>query len=179
MRCGAGCGRHFPCPARVSSQAWNRTAMPGTSRCGLIGVVGVANTPARESCLELLVRGQAGNIHDGVGPVRPIGAIAARAGHGACHQAAIVAPVEAHPGAALERLVLHVSGWLNISSWSMRNTPFPPCPAGVAPMPLTWGWKKRAATLEKTTKAVKPWMFGTLARTAYPGSSNGPTRWER
>ena len=51
----------------------------------------------------------------------------------------------------------------------MRNTPFPPCPAGVAPIPLTWGWKKRAATLEKTTKAVKPWVFGTLARTAYPG----------
>ena len=45
-------------------------------------------------------------------PARPIGAIAARARYGACHQAAIVAPVEAHPGAALERLVLQVGGFV-------------------------------------------------------------------
>ena len=36
-------------------------------------------------------------------------------------------------------------------------------------MPLTCGLKKRAATLDMTTNAVKPWKFGTLARMAYPG----------
>ena len=29
--------------------------------------------------------------------------------------------------------------------------------------------KKRAATLEKTTRAENPWTFGTLRRPAYPG----------
>ncbi len=42
------------------------------------------------------------------------------------------------------------------------------CP-GVAPMPLTCGLKKRAATLDMTMNAVKPWKFGTLTRMAYPG----------
>ena len=51
----------------------------------------------------------------------------------------------------------------------MRKTPVPPCPAGVAPSPLTCGWKNRAATLEATKYAVKPWKFGTLARSMYPG----------
>ena len=36
-------------------------------------------------------------------------------------------------------------------------------------MPLTCGSKKRAATLDITTYAVKPCVFGTLARSAYPG----------
>ena len=39
----------------------------------------------------------------------------------------------------------------------------------MAPIPLTCGVKKRAATLENTTNADKPWKFGMLARTAYPG----------
>ncbi len=43
-------------------------------------------------------------------PFGPFGAITARARYGTGHQAAIVAPVEAHPGSALERLVLQVSG---------------------------------------------------------------------
>ena len=34
---------------------------------------------------------------------------------------------------------------------------------------LTCGPKKRAATLDITTNAVKPWKFGTLARMANPG----------
>src|SRR5580698_8095040 len=48
----------------------------------------------------------------------------------------------------------------------MRNTLTPP---GPAPMPATWGVKKRAATLDITTNAVSPWKFGTVARIAYPG----------
>ena len=48
----------------------------------------------------------------------------------------------------------------------MRNTPPPPKLDGVAPIPLTCGPKKRAATLDITTNAVKPWKFGTLARIA-------------
>ena len=43
------------------------------------------------------------------------------------------------------------------------------CGSGSAPMPLTCGPKKRAATLDMTMKAVKPWKFGMLARIAYPG----------
>src|SRR5580704_6022135 len=39
----------------------------------------------------------------------------------------------------------------------------------VAPAPPIWGWKKRAATLEKTISAEKPCRFGTLTRPAYPG----------
>src|ERR1019366_7209962 len=58
--------------------------------------------------------------------------------------------------------------WLNFSSWSMRNGS-PPAVATVAPAPPIWGWKKRAATLEKTISAEKPWMSGTLTRPAYPG----------
>ncbi len=41
--------------------------------------------------------------------------------------------------------------------------------ATVAPAPPIWGWKKRAATLEKTISAEKPWISGTLTRPAYPG----------
>ena len=39
----------------------------------------------------------------------------------------------------------------------------------VAPAPPICGWKKRAATLEKTMCAEKPWKFGTFTRPAYPG----------
>src|SRR5208337_1810252 len=48
----------------------------------------------------------------------------------------------------------------------MRNTSLPP---GAAPTPATCGPKKRAATLDITTNAVRPCVFGTLARIAYPG----------
>src|ERR1039458_3395236 len=55
----------------------------------------------------------------------------------------------------------------------MRNTSHPVAVgqsvAGVAPMPLTCGSKKRAATLDITTYAVKPCVVGTLARRANPG----------
>src|ERR1700676_301312 len=47
----------------------------------------------------------------------------------------------------------------------MRNTPG----AGKKGTPPTCGGKYRAATPEKTTSPVKPWKFGTLTRTAYPG----------
>src|SRR5271170_1176140 len=57
---------------------------------------------------------------------------------------------------------------LNFSSWSMRNGS-PAAVATVAPAPPICGWKKRAATLEKTTSAEKPWISGTLTRPAYPG----------
>src|SRR5881227_72522 len=49
----------------------------------------------------------------------------------------------------------------------MRNTP--PGAEGVAPAPLSCGRKNRAATLEKTICADKPWKFGTLTRPANPG----------
>src|SRR5437667_2088333 len=48
----------------------------------------------------------------------------------------------------------------------MRKTTGAP---GVAPAPLSWGWKNRAATLEKTISAENPWKFGTLTRPANPG----------
>ena len=48
----------------------------------------------------------------------------------------------------------------------MRNTVLPP---GAAPIPLTCGVKKRAATLDMTTNADRPWKFGMLPRMAYPG----------
>src|ERR1700745_991727 len=49
----------------------------------------------------------------------------------------------------------------------MRNTP--PGADGVAPAPPIWGRKKRAATLEKTVNAVRPWKFARLTRPATPG----------
>ena len=70
---------------------------------------------AVEPGLELLIRGQAGNVHNRVGAVRPIGAVAARARYRARHQAAVVSPVEANPGHSLiRRLVLQVSGLIEI-----------------------------------------------------------------
>ena len=48
----------------------------------------------------------------------------------------------------------------------MRNTVLP---AGVEPIPLTCGVKKRAATDEKTIWAVKLWMGGTSRRPSKPG----------
>ena len=45
-----------------------------------------------------------------------------------------------------------------------------PCASGAwRRFRLTWGSKNRAATLDITTYAVKPWVLGTLARRAYPG----------
>ena len=60
---------------------------------------------------------------------------------------------------------------MNFSSWSMRKGVLPELKAtdGTAPAPPICGVKKRAATLEKTTNAEKPWKSGTLTRTAYPG----------
>ncbi len=58
--------------------------------------------------------------------------------------------------------------WLNFSSWSMRKGSPAPV-ATVAPAPPICGWKNRAATLEKTMSAEKPWISGTLTRPAYPG----------
>src|SRR5580700_5051133 len=51
--------------------------------------------------------------------------------------------------------------WLNFSSWSMRKGS-PAAGATVEPAPPIWGWKKRAATLEKTISAEKPCTSGTL-----------------
>ena len=48
----------------------------------------------------------------------------------------------------------------------MRNTSLPP---GTAPIPLTCGVKKRAATWDMTMNADRPWKFGMLPRMAYPG----------
>ena len=48
----------------------------------------------------------------------------------------------------------------------MRNTVLPP---GAAPIPLTCGVKKRAATCDMTMNADSPWKFGMLPRMAYPG----------
>ena len=68
-------------------------------------------------------------------------------------------------GHVLPRLVLHVGGLVELlvvvdaeRATSRRD--------GVAPTPPICGVKKRAATLDITTNAVKPWKFGTLARTA-------------
>src|SRR5216684_3418340 len=49
----------------------------------------------------------------------------------------------------------------------MRKTP--PGAEGVAPAPPICGAKYRAATLEKTIRAEKPWKLGTLTRPANPG----------
>src|ERR1700683_5349694 len=69
------------------------------------------HAPAEESCLELLIRSQAADIHYCAGPIRPVRAIgSSRAGYRTRHQAAIVAPVEAQPRPALPRLVLQVRG---------------------------------------------------------------------
>src|SRR5271165_499356 len=56
---------------------------------------------------------------------------------------------------------------LKTSSWSIRKTPVGA--EGVAPAPATCGRKNRAATLDITTSALKPWLTGMLARRANPG----------
>ena len=50
----------------------------------------------------------------------------------------------------------------------MRNGVLPLLKAtdGTEPAPPICGVKKRAATLEKTTRAENPWTSGTLTRTA-------------
>src|SRR6266566_915865 len=62
------------------------------------------NAPAEETSLDLLVCGKPGEIHwRGAVP---------RKGNGTSHQAAVIAPIERHPGGAFPRLVLHVRGLL-------------------------------------------------------------------
>ena len=83
-------------------------------------------------------------------------------------ETAVVAPVEADQGPRLPGIWYWTwVVWLNFSSWSMRKGK-PLCPT-VAPAPPLCGGKKRAATDDMTTKAVKLWKFGTSARSAKPG----------
>ena len=82
----------------------------GTDRRGGRGI----DAAAIEAGLELLIRRQTGNIHDGIGPIRAIGAISTSARHRASHQAAVVSPVEAQPRPPFPRLVLQMGGGVEI-----------------------------------------------------------------
>src|SRR5947207_6711597 len=64
------------------------------------------NAPAEETSLDLLVCGKPGEIH--------WRSAVPRKGNGTSHQAAVIAPVERHPGGAFPRLVLHVRGLLKV-----------------------------------------------------------------
>ena len=123
-----------------------------------------ANRAAEQSGLELLIRAEDRRVHHGVAARRAVGAVAAGAGHRARHQAAVIAPVEAHPRAALPGLVLDVGGLVELLV--VVDAEDPRRRRGVAPAPPTCGVKKRAATLENTTSAENPWIFGTLTRPA-------------
>ena len=61
------------------------------------------DAPAVEPAFELLIGREVGDIHDGVGPVRSIGAIASGAWHRTGDQAAVITPVEAEPRGLLRR----------------------------------------------------------------------------
>ena len=77
------------------------------------------------------------------------------AGHGAGDQSAVVAPVEAKPRPTLPGcLVLHVRG--HVKGFVVVDTENPRGAEGVAPAPEICGVKKRAATLDMTTSALKP-----------------------
>ena len=65
---------------------------------------------AVQTRLELLIRRQVGNVHNRIRPVRPVGAIPARARRRTGHQAAVIAPVEADPRSPLSDLILQVGG---------------------------------------------------------------------
>ena len=91
------------------------------------------------------------------------------------HQAAVVAPVEAEPRPVLPGLVLQVRGLVEVLV--VVDAEHFADPAGVAPMPLTCGSKKRAATLRHHHKRRK--ARGSSAR--WRGrhsreSSSWPTR---
>src|ERR1700688_611588 len=70
---------------------------------------GRKRAPAEQSCLELLIRRQFGNIHNRVSPVRPVVAITARARCGTGDQTAVITPIETNPGSPLGKLILQVS----------------------------------------------------------------------
>src|ERR1700683_2872742 len=55
------------------------------------------HAPAKETGLELLIRGQTGKVADWVGAIGPIVAVTTCARYRPCDQAAIVPPVEANP----------------------------------------------------------------------------------
>src|SRR6202050_4585552 len=67
-----------------------------------------------ESGLELLIRRKPGYIHDTVGTVGPVDAIASRAGRFSGHLPAIVAPVETEPGSKFPGLVLKMGGLVEL-----------------------------------------------------------------
>src|SRR5208283_2733510 len=77
-----------------------------TDRCSGRGI----DARAKESCFILLVGSKVGSIYDGVGPVRSVCTISPSARHGACYQAAVVAPIKAEPRPVLLGLILQVSG---------------------------------------------------------------------
>ena len=96
-------------------------------------------------------------------------AIAAEARSLASNQAAVVSPVETEPRTALPGLVLQVGRLIEFLVVVDAERRDPLAGHGHAPAPPIWGGKNRAATLEKTMSAEKPWKFGTLTRPAYPG----------
>ena len=140
-------------------EAWQRPL-------GLIGVVGVAWTLPQNS--------PASNCWSGVRPDSPRcnrchwvrWRNPSRAGHRARHQAAVIAPIETQPRPRFPGLVLQMSGLIEQLVVVDAEYGSRPEQDGVAPIPLTCGPKKRAATLEKTMKAARPWKFGMLTRTA-------------
>ena len=122
---------------------------------------------AEESCLELLVGAETGNIDDGVSAVGSVVAVAPCARCRSGDQTTIVSPVESQPGATLPGLVLEVGGLIKLLV--VVNAEDTASGGRRRPCPPNWGSKKREATLEKTMSAEKPWKFGTLTRPAYPG----------
>jgi len=77
----------------------------------LIPLVGSRmHAAAEQTGFELLIRCDIGNVHDRVGPVRPVEAISARARRWAGDQAAVVAPIESDPWPPLSDLILKMGG---------------------------------------------------------------------
>lgn len=141
-------------------------------------------TTAGEAGLKLLIGREAGEVNRRLavdrqrisivveGEVRAsaIGIGGVVAGSCACHESTVVAPVEAEPGALAEgQVVLQVGGLVEPLVVVDAERGIRAGSSGVAPTPPTCGLKKRAATDDMTTKALTPWVSGTLARRAKPG----------
>ena len=118
-----------------------------------------AHAVARQSSLKLLIGSQTSKIDGTAGDVRER--------NRSCDPSAVISPIESKPWSALPGLILQVRCLIKLlimidAEDSARSD-------GVAPAPPSCGRRKRAATLEKTIRALNPWRFGTLILPAKPG----------
>ena len=145
---GARRGYRYPCGPELR---WSAACQGRTERW--------ENAAAEESCLQLLIRREARQVNRS-------GAIRGERDR-ACHQAAVIPPIEARPRTALAYLILKMGS--RVEHFVMVDAERAQSTSGAAPAPPICGVKKRDATLEKTNSPVKPWKLGTLTRPAKPG----------